>query len=227
MKPYYEHGGITIYHARCEDVLPEVQADVIISDPPYADETHQGARTGDGTRALVDFDSVTAADLRSVFASANVARWVVATMDWRHIAAMETDPPAGLRFVRFGIWVKPNGAPQFTGDRPATGWEGVGILHRDGVPMRWNGGGAHGVWSFNKVNSLHPTGKPLQLVQRFVQLFSDPGETVLDPYCGGGTTLRAALNLGRRAIGIEADERHCETAARRMTQEVLDLGDAA
>jgi site-specific DNA-methyltransferase (adenine-specific) len=175
----------------------------------------------------VDFASVDSGTLREVFALANPARWCVATMDWRHIADLEREPPAGLRFVRFGIWVKPNGAPQFTGDRPATGWEGVAILHRADVKLRWNGGGGHGVWTVNKENTAHPTGKPLRLVQRLVTLFSEPDELVCDPFMGSGTTLLAAKNLGRRAVGVELEERYCEIAATRLNQGVLDFGGAA
>jgi site-specific DNA-methyltransferase (adenine-specific) len=228
MKPYYADDLVTLYHGDCREVLPTVGGcDVVLTDPPYAPETHEGARTGDGTRALVDFAPIDVPTLREVFALAAPRRWCVATMEWRHIAALEVAPPAALRFVRFGVWVKPNGAPQFTGDRPAMGWEGVAILHRDGTPMRWNGGGTHAVWRFNKQNSEHPTGKPLDLVQKLCALFTDEGETVVDPFAGGGTTLVAAKNLGRRAIGIELNERHCETTARRLSQGVLDLGGAA
>jgi site-specific DNA-methyltransferase (adenine-specific) len=226
--PYYADESVTLYHGDCRDVLPAIErADVLLSDPPYAPQTHQGARTVTCTRPLVDFAAVDADTLRAVFALAAPRRWCVATMDWKHIAELERQPPAGLRFVRFGIWVKPNGAPQFTGDRPAMGWEGVGVLHAADGPMRWNGGGSHAVWRVNKENSDHPTGKPLDLVQRLCGLFSEPGELVVDPFCGGGTTLVAAKNLGRRAIGIEMDERHCETTARRLSQGTLALGGAA
>lgn len=73
------------------------------------------------------------------------------------------------------------------------------------------------------MNGQHPTTKPLGLVSRFVSLFSEAGETILDPFMGSGTTLRAAKDLGRKAIGIEIEERYCEIAARRLEQEVLAL----
>ena len=226
MRPYYERDGITIYHGDCREILPTLAAgsvDLVLTDPPYGDVTHEGARGGNGTRTLVDFASTTSADLTDFLErlSPICRRWFVATMEWRHISDMERRPPEGWRFVRFGIWVKPNGAPQFTGDRPATGWEGVAILHKDGGRMAWNGGGHHAVWTANKIEGDHPTQKPLPLVSKWVGLFSDPGDLVFDPFMGSGTTLRAAKNMGRRAIGIELEERYCEIAARRLSQEVM------
>jgi site-specific DNA-methyltransferase (adenine-specific) len=158
IQPYYSHAGITIYHGDCREILPTLSpVDCVLTDPPYAAETHTGARTaarqaGDyhkqNAGVLIDFAAFTEADQRECFtAIAPLARrWVVSFMDWRHIYHFEHSPPPGLRFVRFGLWVKGNGAPQFTGDRPATGWEGIAIMHKVGGRMRWNGGGSPGVW---------------------------------------------------------------------------------
>jgi len=71
-------------------------------------------------------------------------------------------------------------------------------------------------------DKLHPFQKPLALM-RFCLSLSKTTGTVLDPYCGSGTTLRAAKDLGRKAIGIEIEERYCEIAAKRMSQEVLQF----
>lgn len=150
--------------------------------------------------------------------------WWVATMEWQHIADLERTPPDGWRFIRFGIWTKPNGAPQFTGDRPGTGWEGIGIFHCGDGAMSWNGGGRHGVWNTPKISGDHPTQKPITLIREWVDLFSNPGDTILDPFMGSGTTLRAAKDLGRKAIGIEISEEYCEIAVRRLRQQVLPLG---
>ena len=71
----------------------------------------------------------------------------------------------------------------------------------------------------------HPTSKPLAMVADWVEKFTLPGDLVLDPFAGGGTTLRAAADLGRKAIGVELDEAYCEIAARRLSQGVLDFGE--
>ena len=240
MKPYYEYGGFTIYNCDCREILPALNADICLTDPPYSDVTHAGARTAarkpenyheKEPSSLLTFDSVTPEFLRECFGLVGpiIERWCVSFMDWRHISALEIAPPHELKFVRFGIWVKPNGAPQFTGDRPATGWEAVCIMHRDGKAMEWNGGGHHAVWMENKPHQDsypgdHPTVKPLPLVERLTRLFSNEGETILDPFMGIGTTLLAAKNMGRKAIGIEIEEKYCEIAAKRLSQEVFDFG---
>ena len=222
-KPYYEKDGIVIYNAHCRNILRELPcADLAITDPPYGKETHAGARTGDGDKILVDFSSITADELRGIMELANIKRWWISFMEWRHIAELERKPPINLEFIRMGIWVKPNGAPQFTGDRPGTGWEGVGLFHKPGKKF-WNGGGHHAVWIDNKENTLHPTGKPISLINRLMDLFSLPDELVLDPFMGSGTTLLSAKELGRKAIGIEIEEKYCEIAAKRLSQDVFDF----
>lgn len=217
---------MTIYHGDCRDVLPALEAvDHVMTDPPYSDDTHEGARTGgwqtlnEPSGVLLNFDSTTATVLRETLALIRLRRWALFTCDWQHVLPLKQCPPAGWRFVRHGAWVKPNGTPQFTGDRPAQGWEAVAILH-GGVSgkMRWNGGGLPAVWIYNKVLSDHPTGKPDALLESWVTQFSEPGETILDPYMGAGTTLAAAKKHGRKAVGIEIEERYCEIAARRLAQ---------
>jgi len=234
MKPFYQDEQTILYCGDNEDVLPywaERSVDVVITDPPFASSTHEGARTnpdvagaewlsgGNEGQPLITFDAITPGQLRTAFDRMGylARRWVVASMDWHHYAELEHLPPAFLRPVRFGIWDKPNGAPQFTGDRPAQGWEAIGIFHRAGGRMRWNGGGNRAVWRVNRVSDpYNPTAKPSELIETLIALFSEPGDLILDPYCGTGTTLLAARQLGRLAVGIERDQRQCEEIVRRI-----------
>jgi len=218
MTPFYDDGAVTIYHGDCRDVIPALgPVDHVITDPPYGEETHEGARRYTGDHLVTTFDAITAEDVRAIYELIDARRWLVATMEWRHVHALEAAPPRGWSFIRFGIWVKPNGAPQFTGDRPATGWEAVAILHRAGRRLRWNGNGAHAVWTIPKVSGAHPTRKPDELVEAFVAAFTDPGDVILDPFGGVGTTAVAAKKLGRRCILVESEAHYCELAARRVS----------
>ena len=150
--------------------------------------------------------------------------WVVMTCDHRH-AALTFDWP---EHIRLGAWVKGAPMPQITGDRPGSGHEAVLILHNEGK-KRWNRGGGAAIWHANVLKDpkicFMPTQKPLGLIAAFVSDFSNPGDIILDPFLGSGTTLRAAKDLGRRALGIEIDADYCKTAADRMAQAALPLAE--
>jgi site-specific DNA-methyltransferase (adenine-specific) len=235
MTPYYDDGkGIQIYLGDCRDVLPGLgPVDHVITDPPYEAEAHGLARrqTREHTVAeyQIDFGQMDSETRGAV--GAEMARlstgWILvfcqveAAMLWR-------DALAPARYFRTQIWRKPDGAPQFTGDRPGMGYESIVTCWAGQGRSRWNGGGKHGVYehcvnNFGRLTSgrPHPTMKPLALMTELVSLFTDPGETILDPFMGSGTTLRAAKDLGRKAIGIELEEKWCEVAAKRLAQEVL------
>ena len=236
MTTYYDHNCITIYHGDCREILPEIEpVDLVLTDPPYNAKTHNGAMAGNRRtnreihRALdIEFEPIEPQEFSAVLNAVKTKGWCVATMAYQHVVALEADPPSRWSFVRFGIWVKPNSAPQFTGDRPGNGWEAIAILRVTGGKARWFGGGRHAVWTHNIDRSKNgapwgPTSKPVELVCDWTRLFSSEGDTVLDPLMGSGTTLRAAKDLGRRAIGIEIEEKYCEIAAKRMAQEIFDF----
>jgi site-specific DNA-methyltransferase (adenine-specific) len=240
MQPYYTSadGRSTLYHGDSRLVLPALalpsgSVGLVLTDPPYSEATHTGARTarnygfsrGEITSPLITFAPLGFEDIRVVLTEAARAarRWVISFLDWRHLVRLADEPPAGLRFVRFGIWNKPNGAPQFTGDRPAAGWEAVGIFHREGERLRWNGGGGRAVWTYPKVpGATYPSQKPVALLIHLLDLFSEPGDLVLDPFAGSGSTAAACAATGRRCISIELDEASCALIARRLAH-----GDAA
>jgi DNA modification methylase len=202
--------------------LGEKSVDVIITDPPYTQHVHSKQRRGldEGTSDLA-FPPFTDSDVyraAGVFARV-VRRWVVvfcAIEDagrWSNLLV-----GAGLEYVRTGAWIKPDGMPQFTGDRPAAGFEAIVIAHPPGR-KRWNGGGKHGVWTFPKgegVKVQHPTTKPLGLMEALVRDFTDEGDLVLDPFAGSGTTGVACRRLGRRFLGWERDPRYAAIAEKRI-----------
>jgi site-specific DNA-methyltransferase (adenine-specific) len=215
-----EIGEATLILGDCREVMRQFgSVDVVISDPPYGEVTHKGARTrisnnGDICSPLITFGSITQAEFLDFCGRASIIarRWVVMTCEWQHAAKLLE---SGLPLVRLGVWVKPNGAPQFTGDRPGTGWEAVAILHREGKKY-WNGGGHHAVWWVPKIEGDHPTQKPQRLINEWVRLFSDAGETILDPYMGSGTTGVACAKLGRKFIGIEINQEYFDIACKRI-----------
>lgn len=257
MKPYYEQSGVTIYHGDCTDVLPHLSmVDHVITDPPYSDYVHSKSRRGgadapplDGSgRAVASsfsrvkefgFEAL-APDVRRFAAewfATLCRRWVLTFSDvesshlWRDDLkiAQDRDGDTPLEYVRTGAWIKIGATPQFTGDRPAAGFEAITIVHRRGR-KRWNGGGSHAVWRhaivLNRSHTdprLHTTQKPEPLMSELVSLFTDPGDVILDAFLGSGTTAAAAKRLGRKCIGIERDEKYCEIAAKRLQQEALPL----
>ena len=226
MKPFYEASGITLYHCDYRDVLPELpKVNAVITDPPFSERTHAMARSNrDLSIKAIDFKAIDFKAIEELLLGIGpiCSSWFIATMDWRHISRLESEAPKPWEFVRFGVWVKTNPMPQLTGDRPANGWDGIAYLHNADTRKRWNGGGNHGNYIDSVVtNGDHPTGKPLEMLLSFVERFTDPGDLILDPYCGSGTTLVAAKLLGRRGIGCEIEEKYCQVTVDRLRQEIL------
>ena len=219
--------------------LADKSVDVCIMDPPYSEHVHSKSmrsgssktRTkGDGPRreklAARDLGFASLSPVLQRKVAAEVARvtkrWVLVFGDdqtlptWR--AALTH---FRLEYVRTGIWIKPNAAPQFTGDRPSAGWEGVAIAHPKGR-KRWNGGGHSAVWTHSiqtgsyKGDRVHATEKPIALMLDLVRLFSEPGELVIDPFAGSASLGEACHELGRQFIGVELCPDNYAKAERRI-----------
>lgn len=239
MTPYYEDESVRIFHADCRDVLPTLdRVDHVLTDPPYEAEAHTLQRRVKRNGGAMNLEPLHFAPItvdRDEVALAfgpKAKRWTLvfcqaeASQEWRR--SLEA---AGLVYRRACIWVKPDGMPQFTGDRPGMGYETFTAMHAPGR-SRWNAGGRHGVYTINKgenglLGNQHPTQKPLALMKALIEDFTDQGETILDPFAGSGTTGRAAKDLGRKAILIEREEKYCEIAAKRMSQSVLPIFEAS
>lgn len=222
------------------------QVDHVITDPPYEVEAHtkarrslkdatqkKGARNKGEVRRIdealeIDFGAITD-DMRSAcgeFWAQLARRWAIAFCQVEAVASWRSSLVAGgLDWVRGGVWIKPNGAPQFTGDRPGQGFECLAIAHAKGR-KQWNGGGKHGVWTVpldhragGGGKNEHPTTKPLALMLQLIDDFTDEGEVILDPFCGSGTTGAACLRRGRRFVGVERERKYFDLAVERLRAE--------
>ena len=222
MKPYYEHGGITIYHGDWQEVETAlamwnvnpsaITADVLLSDPPFG-IAYKSGHAGVLPREIAGDDNTLARDT--------------------FLECWGFGKPALI----FGSWRAPRPAET----RMVLVWDTGGALGMGDLSLPWKpshqeiyvlGSGFSGprtsdVLRFPPVQSMasngrtHPHEKPVDLLRAL--LLKCPAGVVADPFCGTGATLVAAKDLGRRAIGIEIEERYCEIAARRLSQEVLQL----
>lgn len=224
-------GHATLYHADCLTVLRRrLSYHHCITDPPYEETIHRVKKprarklrldTGPELKP-VSFASVT--ELRPALMpliARDCTGWFIAFCTPEGIApwrdAIET---AGARYKRACFWHKPDAAPQFNGQGPGysvepfvTAWCGKGF-------SKWSGGGRGNYFRHNTNNpdrhGEHATEKPIALMMNLIELFTYPGETILDPCLGSGTTAIAALALGRRFIGIDSDKRSFDLACARI-----------
>lgn len=210
----------------CREVLPELSVDHVLSDPPYEDELHKAMgriKRIDGQKMVDDlgFDGINLT--RDVIAAACVkaaSGWVILFTLAEGVRAWRDDlQAAGAKWDTTCFWIKPDASPRFNGQGPARGaecfvtcWAGAG--HR-----KWNAGGKRGIYT-HCVNTgrqgEHPTEKPVPLMMDLVADFTQPGQTICDPFMGSGTTGVAALQLGRRFVGIEQNERWFDLSCRRV-----------
>lgn len=245
MKPYYEHGGITIYYGDCREVLPALPvAQAVIADPPYGETSLKWDSRCDGWLRWVQTNCL----------------WCFGSFRFFLESAKEFE---GWKFGQEIIWEKQNGSGACT-DRfnrvheIATHWyTGMWSDLRHEVPRFPVAGGKRSHRTKNRgatphrggidtkpwqddglrlersviyernchapSGADHPTQKPVALLERLVSYSVTEGALVVDPFMGSGTTLVAAKNLGRHAIGVEIEERFCEIAAKRLAQEVLEF----
>lgn len=225
-EPYYSDDLVTLYHGDCRDVLPSiVAADLVLTDPPYnaINRATGGLRRIDKGTA----DSLPV-DLRWLASECiRIApSCYVFCSDEQYSALRVSFSDLGAT-TRKCAWWKTNPSPMNGEHLWLSALELCVFARREGAvfnlhcePPIWRGPSTPGVAS-------HPTPKPTWLMQRLVAASSLPNGLVVDPYAGSGSTLRAAKDLGRHAIGVEIEEVRCEIAANRCRQEVLDLGGAA
>lgn len=221
MKPYYQDSAVTIYHGDCREIIPTLpKVDLMLTDPPYEVRAGYGGGEFGSRDHLVNTGGFTDMGVDYGFLD-DFANWFCFCSRNQLQALLKKTN----RKDRWNLltWCKPNPVPTCCNKYlPDVEF----IVH--GFCKGRLFGEMEVKSSFlvepcgNKVTD-HPNEKPENLILKLVTLGSLEGETILDPFMGSGTTLRAAKDLGRKAIGIEIEERYCEIAARRMAQEVLPL----
>jgi site-specific DNA-methyltransferase (adenine-specific) len=237
MKPYYEDDAVTIYHGDCREILPLLGLDpaLVLTDPPYGvsertdrhskgrDNPLGGRNNGQPVVTARDFPPVHGDDepfdpshllgfRRLVLFGANYyAERLPASPTW-----IVWDKLDGLTTEKRAIGLDDNADVELA-------WSNVGGPARL-IPHRWKGL----IKASERTDQrVHPTQKPVALMARIIDWLTEPGDLVLDPYAGSGSTLRAAKDHGRRAIGIEHSGTYCSIAARRCAQDVLAVDEAA
>lgn len=220
MKPYYEHGGITIYHGDCREILPQLPpCDLVLTDPPYGIDRANGM----GGKGYDGFGNGIQRQPRRYEGD-----WDVKPNDELLRLAMRagkyaivwggnyfTDSlPIGQKWL---VWDKQQTMPSYSDVELA--WTNLG-----GVALKMFRFCGAGLMAVEK-DRWHPTQKPIALMQWCIKQcpYWDIANLVIDPFMGSGSTLVAAKNLYRKAIGIEIEEKYCEIAAKRLSQEVFQF----
>lgn len=216
MTPYYEDDYVTIYHGDALGIIDRLAFDVIVTDPPYGMSLRSGMGGAFGDCAIIGDDTTYARDRALALADGKPAlvfgRWseprppgTRAVLTWdkgNHVGMGDLSLP----------W-KPNTEEIYVMGGGFSGHRGSSVLRHLAI--------AGTVGQAARGTRVHPTEKPVDLLRDLIG--KCPPGVILDPFMGSGTTLRAAKDLGRKAIGIEIEERYCEIAAKRMGQEVLPL----
>lgn len=236
MRPYYQDDLCTIYHGDCREILPTLpKVDLVLTDPPYGLSGGGVSRGPSGSRSLDFFENDSIPEgmehvvtLFSAATDLGVSSFYAWLGHQQFAEATRLFEGDGWK-TRFLVWSRLCPAPPC----PGAGWPSGASLclyaYKPGRVWTPNPGDVprsnvlvadsfrHG----NSKKNGHPTQMNPLLVIEPMRCSSNPGDIVLDPFMGSGTTLRAAKDLGRRAIGIEIEERYCEIAANRLAQECL------
>ncbi len=214
------------------NIVGPVQA--VITDPPYGAEVHQKdkvARMPDGEidAVPIPFAQLTEEDMSSLaeYLERDCKGWALIfcqheqVSEWR--VELECKESGLVKYAVPMVWIKPDAKPNFRGHGPGVGHETIMSYWCGGGRRRWNGGGQCGVFYHNKRGrdrgpGKHPTEKPVSLMKELVRLFTNPGDTIFDPFMGAGSTGVAALELGRKFIGVEQNESYFLEAKTRLEE---------
>jgi DNA modification methylase len=210
-KPYYQDDYCTIYNADCRKILPFLEpVDLVLTDPPYGINENDKKVASRGKLANCKDYGVFNWDKKLV------EQWVIDSL----IANSRYQVIWGGNYYKLPpckgplVWDKLNTGDFADGEMA---WNNYGSALRI-IQHLWNG-----MIRKNQEDRFHPTQKPVDVIKWAISLCPIQAQTILDPFMGSGTTLRAAKDLNRKAIGIEIEEKYCEIAVERLRQEVLAL----
>ena len=226
-EPYYEKDGITIYCGDCHDILPALNCEVTITDPPYMIGAHSTGAEASKAGSWGDI--------------MNVARWYTQWLvqckratasegsiwvfgNWRSLPTYtKAFLDAGLPTTSCVVWDKEWIGPAYKNALRPT-WEMILMSAMSDCEI-WNRSASDVIrskWLAGVCKTTeHSAEKPESLMGQLIELSTKEGWRVLDPFMGSGTTLVAARRCGRRAIGIEINEKWCETAVSRLRQATM------
>lgn len=217
---YYQDNYATIYHGDCREILPQLEpVDLVLTDPPYGisisdKELGRGRSTGIASTPMIygEWDSQRVSGATVSLLLALKTRLIL----WggNYYADLLPPSPGWL------VWDKRGGLPSRSYADVELAWTNCPMTARL-FTSKWDGF----IRDNNEKRNGHPTQKPLNLM-KWCLGFAAEAKTVLDPFMGSGTTLRAAKDLAIKSIGIEIEEKYCEIAVKRLRQEVL-FGEAA
>lgn len=205
-KPYYDHAGITIFHGDCREILPLLpKVDLVVTDPPYGVGKDYGEMSDDTPECFRDNALiVSSVGVPTAMLSSVSNLYLAPKPDW------------------IGVFRKTYGAMAMFSMPFYPHWEPILFYNLKG---NYFGNKGHRSDVFDclpetasKIGHVCP--RPVGLMSQIIEFLPSKG-IILDPFAGSGTTLRAAKDLGRKAIGIEIEEKYCEIAAKRMSQEVF------
>jgi site-specific DNA-methyltransferase (adenine-specific) len=213
MKPYYQHAGITIYHGDCREILPTLgKFDLLLTDPPYG---LKGAETEKNSYGLFEDEPLKVLEMVRLILSMNSAERVALTPG--QSLMFDYPKPAAV-----GAFYYPAGTGSCSWGYVC--WQPIFFYGPDPYLARGMGRRANSYSSTEQAEiNGHPCPKPIGAWKWLLKRTSFAGERVIDPFMGSGTTLEAARALGINAVGIEIEEKYCEIAAKRLSQEVFDF----
>jgi site-specific DNA-methyltransferase (adenine-specific) len=219
MKPYFENELITLYQGDCLEITEWLEADVLVTDPPYG-ISWKGITTG-LNKGYDKHKKGIASDKSAQVRDKALELWgrkpAVVFGSWR--VERPTSTEHRLIWHKQGQAPGPLNAPFMTQDEEiyilGKGFVSTSPPMRSVITTKENR-------STEVAKAGHPTPKPIGLMETLIGRC--PDGVIADPFAGSGATLMAARNLGRKAIGVELEEKYCELIANRLSQEAFDFG---